>query len=421
MSRWNIFVIAVLLQGLASSCATQEPTPSIVTPDAPSGAQTVAAPEYAGVATGIQLEKAVHFSAPEGEDILAAPGHYQVEPTVEAHLRLIPEGNQPPIVIAALTTDFDVDVSAPIALTLSPREDIHHVVLLLPGGTALDGIGTYTGVKMRAPFTAAGTTSVKTTLNAKLAGIKTPAYTELPKVSPKFEARASDFTVQPGQRTTNFEECKMAGSGYVGSVIAQQTVAVKTQGALPLPPPMLGGFRGWDRASVILTGAPGAPPPTPSTGTTSYVTTNPRTPYLRDVPRSTQRCVFGSAVVTATGLLPLQPGERVKLLVTSKVIHDAYVDLWIEDAFELTAQGGKSLTFPKVIVASATAGVVATDWIKWQDLSKRFVERMRNGLTVGFALQAAGKRIACQYKPDLNNFGQGNVTCPPGMPWPIQQ
>lgn len=175
---------------------------------------------------------------------------------------------------------------------------------------------------------------MKDPLGAKLKQILPYSIKDLPKDAHKFERQATDFTLQPGQRTTNFEECKMAGSGYVGSVIAQQTVAVKTVGALPVPPPMLAGFRGSDRASVILTGAPVATPPTPNTGTTIYVTTNPRTPYLRDVPRSFTRCVFGSAVVIPTGLLPLQAGERVQLLVTSLVLNDAYVSLWIEDTYE---------------------------------------------------------------------------------------
>ncbi|TKB71476.1 MAG: hypothetical protein E8D45_11920 [Nitrospira sp.] len=395
MRRMTIVAIFLLLQGIITSCATQEMTPPGAMPDTARGAPSVSASEYLSVATGIQLEKAVHFSAPEGDDVLAAPGHYQVEPTVEAQLRLIPEGSQPPIVIVALTSDFNVDVSAPIALTLSPREDVHHVVLLLPGGAALDGIGSYSGVKMRAPFSALGNTSVKTTLNARLTEIKSPLYKELPKEAPKFERRATDFTVQPGQRTSNYEDCTMAGSGYLGSVIAQRTEAIMTRGA------------------------PAVPTPTPQ-GTTTYVTTNPRTPWRRDVPKNPYHCVFGNATVIATGMLPLQAGERVQLLVTSWVTGTVYRELWIKDTYELAAQGGKSLTFPKVVVAAAYGGV-DIGFVKWMDVSKQAVQRMPNGVFVGFTLKLADKRIACQYKPDPNNFGQGTVSCPPGMPWPLQQ
>lgn len=86
----------------------------------------------------------------------------------------------------------------------------------------------------------------------------------------------------------------------------------------------------------------------------------------------------------------------------------------------MTAQGDKSLTFPRVVVAAATSGILASDWNKWQDLSRRFAGRMRNGVPVGFTLKTTGQRLVCQYRPDLNNLGQGNVICPPGMPWPIQ-
>jgi hypothetical protein len=410
------FLFVALLHGLASACAMQE---AAVTETA-GVPQASEPPAYGGGATAIQLDKAVHFSSPDGQDLIAAPGRYQVEPTEEAQLTLVPEGNQPPLQIAAMVMSFDLDVAAPAALTIPTGEDAYHVVLLLPGGTAVAGIGSYSGTQTRGPI-ALGSAAVKTTLNAKLADIKAPMYAELPKEAPKFERRASDLSVEPGQRTSNFEECRMGGSGYVGSVIAQQTVAVTTRGALPFPPPMLAGLTSRDGGFVFLTQAPGAKPSTPNTGTTSYVTTNPRTAYLRDVPRSFSRCVFGSTTVVATGMLPFQAGERVQLLVTSITLNNSYVELWIEDTYELTARSGKSLTFPKVIVAAATAGVLASDWIRWHDLSKRFAERMRNGVFVGYTLKVAGKRLACQYKPDSNNFGQGTVTCPPGMPWPLQQ
>lgn len=414
-------VVFLLLQGVMSSCAMQEPTPTIPTPEAANITETAPPSEYRGAATGIQLEKAIHFSAPEGSDLVAAPGRYQLEPTVDAQLRLVPEGEQVPLVIAAAITNLDLEVSAPIALAVPAGEDVQHVILLLPGGMALDGIGSYSGVKARGPITALGGPAMKDPLSAKLAQIPSSGLTAIPKAAEKFERRAADLALQPGPRTTNFQECKMAGSGYVGSVIAQQTVAVKTRGALPLPSPRVGAIASRNGTSIVLAQAPAATPPTPNTGTTTYVTTNPRTPYLRDVPRSYQRCVFGSTVVTATGLLPFQTGERVTLSVVSRVIQDPYIELWIEDTYELTAQAGKPLTFPRAIMAAATAGVPASDWIRWQDLSKRFADRMKTGVPVGFMLTATGKRLVCLYQPDLNNFGQGNVTCAPGMPWPIQQ
>ena len=419
MSRSTLLVIVALLQWFAAACATQESMPTGSTA-APAESQAGPAAEYGGAATAIQLDKAVHFSSPEDQDVLAGPGRYQVEPTDEAQLRLVPEGEKPPLLIAAATTSFDLDVAAPAALTIPYGEDTHHVVLLLPGGTALDSIGSYSGTRTRGPSVALGSASVKTTLNAKLAGIMSPAYKELPKVAPKFEQRATDFAIQPGARVANYAPCRMAGTGYTGSVIAEYWRTYKTTGGLFVPPPTLARSTEWDRASVILTQAPAATPPTPETGSWKTERTNPRTPWVRELPGDPYYCVFGNATVKPTGMLPLQPGERVQLLVTSIVTGRGYDTYWIEDTYELAAQGPGSLTFPKVVVAAHYGGA-NIGFVKWMDVSKEAARRLQNGAFVGFTLKTTGKRIACRYKPDLNNFGQGTLSCPAGEPWPLQQ
>jgi hypothetical protein len=97
----------------------------------------------------IQLDRPVHFSKPDGQALLVSAGRYQVEPIGETLLRLIPETDLPPLVVAADRTTHDIDISIPFALTFAEQEDSPHVLLLLPDGRALDAIGSLSGIHPR--------------------------------------------------------------------------------------------------------------------------------------------------------------------------------------------------------------------------------------------------------------------------------
>lgn len=103
-------------------------------------------------ASSIVLEKRVHFSAPDGADVVVAPGTYQVEQAEETQLRLVPatEGEQKPsLLIVAMATQHDEPLGGSLALSVPYKEDEHHVMLLLPEGKALDAVGSYSGVRTR--------------------------------------------------------------------------------------------------------------------------------------------------------------------------------------------------------------------------------------------------------------------------------
>ena len=114
------------------------------------GVQTGAALSDPPDPSHVTIEKAVHFSASDGSDVVASAGTYRVEQATDATLRLIPLEGKDPFVILAQATTHGESIEAPLALSIPHQQDEHHVVLLRPDGSALDAAGTYSGVSTRA-------------------------------------------------------------------------------------------------------------------------------------------------------------------------------------------------------------------------------------------------------------------------------
>ncbi|TKB81360.1 MAG: hypothetical protein E8D44_16975 [Nitrospira sp.] len=122
---------------LGCGCATQ---------DAPT---RTASQEYGVTVTAIQLDTAIHFATPDGAPFLVEPDDYRVEWMPAAQLRLIPDKGGRPILLAAVSTTHDIEVSQPFLLLLALNEDARNLVLLLPDGTALDAAGSLSGIQSR--------------------------------------------------------------------------------------------------------------------------------------------------------------------------------------------------------------------------------------------------------------------------------
>jgi hypothetical protein len=102
------------------------------------------------VRSTITLDRAVQFMAPDGNDVHLSPGTYHIEQLGETQLRLLtPDGQR--IQIAATKTSHEETIFAPTAIGVIEEgpDDYIHVVLLLPGGQALDGAGLMTQVQSR--------------------------------------------------------------------------------------------------------------------------------------------------------------------------------------------------------------------------------------------------------------------------------
>jgi len=99
----------------------------------------------------VSLDRPVFFESPTGKTAIAQAGIYRVEPAEGAGLRLIPaKGSQRDVLILqALAVKHADAIATPMALSVPETEDSLHVVLLLPGGKALEAVGTYSAVHTR--------------------------------------------------------------------------------------------------------------------------------------------------------------------------------------------------------------------------------------------------------------------------------
>ena len=126
MSRALIipFILVLLVGGTSQSFATNTPT--------------------------IELEKTVHFLTPGGEDVVVDPGTYEVE-AADEWLRLIPQRGHriDAILMNAQVGKHEEVIKSPHAKSEQRGEDQHLVALMLPNGTTLEAVGSYSGVSSR--------------------------------------------------------------------------------------------------------------------------------------------------------------------------------------------------------------------------------------------------------------------------------
>ena len=124
----------------------------------------------------VYLEKPVHFLGSDGNAQMANPGRYTVE-AADQNIRLVSDAGQEAMVIEAQGGTHDNGLAIPIALSLpgaaEEEADLHHVVLLLPGGKTLEASGTYSGVQSRGFFGDAGKAITGTVKKGSKAASKT--------------------------------------------------------------------------------------------------------------------------------------------------------------------------------------------------------------------------------------------------------
>jgi hypothetical protein len=97
----------------------------------------------------VLIDRAVYFINSEGNDTIAPPGLYDVEPAGESRLRLIPGHGNNVLVIQAMAMTHQEEIPSAVALPLPGEETDYHLVLLLPDGKGLDAAGSTTQVRSR--------------------------------------------------------------------------------------------------------------------------------------------------------------------------------------------------------------------------------------------------------------------------------
>lgn len=138
MVKWKVALALFLAVGIAG-CASQH---SGNTAESDQSSTTI-------TSTMIMMGQPVYFTAPDGTPLLVQADDYRVEQTTESHLRLVPEKEGRPILLAAVTTTHDIEVSKPFPLLLALNEDARNLVLLFPDGSALDAAGSLSGIQSR--------------------------------------------------------------------------------------------------------------------------------------------------------------------------------------------------------------------------------------------------------------------------------
>jgi len=108
--------------------------------------------EKGGSATVIHLDKPVHFSLPDGGDVLIAPGDYAVEASGQAALLIRNIDLRQEFNVQAVVAHHEAALTRRVAV-ITPNEqdpDIMHIVLAEPDGSAREASGSLTGVRSRA-------------------------------------------------------------------------------------------------------------------------------------------------------------------------------------------------------------------------------------------------------------------------------
>lgn len=121
-------------------------------PQSQQGIRSRSVPSPTQEATSVDLDKAVHFIAIDGSDMVIEPGTYQLA-SADTWLKIIPSGGQPSdaVIIEAMagTHEEEVDTSLAVA-SPGEDEDSYHLVLFLQDGKTLEAMGSYSGIRKRA-------------------------------------------------------------------------------------------------------------------------------------------------------------------------------------------------------------------------------------------------------------------------------
>ena len=124
MYRWAVFTMGLLLFMVLESCAPSDSS------------------SKGGTAPRVVFDRAVHFSAPNGGEVLVEPGSYEIQAAAEAQLRLKARG-KPSLLVRARRLEHDIPVDRPEPFLLpGGKEDVRHLALVLPGGRGWEAAGS---------------------------------------------------------------------------------------------------------------------------------------------------------------------------------------------------------------------------------------------------------------------------------------
>ena len=99
--------------------------------------------------TSIPFDRTIHFGNASGATTQVQPGTYEMNSS-QGKLQLTGGSSGLPILLDARVTTHEETVETTTPLSFSEQEDEHIVMLLFPDGTALEAMGSYSGIQSRA-------------------------------------------------------------------------------------------------------------------------------------------------------------------------------------------------------------------------------------------------------------------------------
>jgi hypothetical protein len=156
-------------------------------------------PAAAESPTAVTIEQTVHFTSPEGNDVLVEPGTYEVE-RLEEEFQLVPKESQTPIHIQAQPTPFPDDVDSPIAMAIPILDEGIYLALVIPNHPGLEAMGSYSGIQTRG----LSLRNLRKTFTPPYRkSVKSFAKTLTKKASPPSLQKEWNQLVKKGQRTVH--------------------------------------------------------------------------------------------------------------------------------------------------------------------------------------------------------------------------
>lgn len=171
--------------------------------------------------TEINLERVVHFAAPNGEPVTLAAGRYSVEKRDAESLEIVAEEGESNV-IAAAASEHDETLADSQALSVPIGKDSYRLLFLQTDGTSLEAAGTYSGVVTRGAATTIDMQQVSSAYedwlqseDVQLRAVRL-AYDPRPKVAETWQQRMER---QSAGRITSTSLRNAIGKTFAGATV----------------------------------------------------------------------------------------------------------------------------------------------------------------------------------------------------------
>jgi hypothetical protein len=322
-------------------------------------------PTLTDAATTIVLDRPVHFSGPDDLPVEVAPGPYAVAVRRDDQLVLTSLEQGRESTLGAQATFHELQPDSPLALSIAGDDEAHHVLLLFPGGGAIQATGRY-----GAPLSTRGL-PLAVPLSSLAEAVMTWSSPAIPVAIPLDRARLLNpyvfpwGTIEPGAAPTGF-------------------------GPSSRPP-------NWMSATVATC----YPPPAGSYGPNGPGTESgvPPFPPGSEVLRISHPAYLLSVTPVVVDSSLLRSGRTVQLVVTSFVVTIGYptiLSMTWTDVYQQVAPGDGPLTFPGVIVATGRVPTspppANSSW--GAEVAKRLTGTAGRGAALDLELRVGGLTVA---------------------------